>query len=95
MELWVGCVAGALEEREFEALLLEAGFENPSLEPTRIYEPEDARSILEEAGLDVAGFALAVEGRLMSAFVRATKPSAAVAGAAAGEEACCGPGCCA
>jgi ubiquinone/menaquinone biosynthesis C-methylase UbiE len=95
MELWVGCVAGALEEREFEALLREAGFENPSLEPTRIYEPEDARSILEEAGLDVAGFASAVEGRLMSAFVRATKPSAPVAGAAAGEEACCGPGCCA
>jgi ubiquinone/menaquinone biosynthesis C-methylase UbiE len=95
MELWVGCVAGALEEREFEALLREAGFENPSLEPSRIYEPEDARSILEEAGLDVAGFASAVEGRLMSAFVRATKPSAPVAGAAAGEEACCGPGCCA
>lgn len=76
MELWVGCVAGALEEREFEALLLEAGFEDPSLEPTRIYEPEDARSVLEEAGLDVDAFAGAVEGRLMSAFVRATKPPA-------------------
>jgi ubiquinone/menaquinone biosynthesis C-methylase UbiE len=95
MELWVGCVAGALEEREFEALLREAGFENPSLEPSRIYEPEDARSILEEAGLDVAGFASAVEGRLMAAFVRATKPSLALAGAGAGEEACCGPDCCA
>jgi ubiquinone/menaquinone biosynthesis C-methylase UbiE len=100
MELWVGCVAGALEEREFERLLLEAGFENPDLEPTRIYEPADARSILEEAGLDVDAFAAAVEGRLMSAFVRATKPT--LAGRAAGlplasasEEACCAPGCCA
>jgi len=76
MELWVGCVAGALEEREFEALLREAGFEEPSLEPTRIYEPEDARSFLEEAGLDVDAFAEAVEGRFMSAFVRARKPVA-------------------
>ena len=74
MELWVGCVAGALEEGEFEALLRDAGFEDPSLEPTRIYEPEDARSFLEEAGLDVDAFAEAVEGRLMSAFVRARKP---------------------
>ncbi|HUE77794.1 MAG TPA: arsenite methyltransferase [Longimicrobiales bacterium] len=96
MELWVGCVAGALEEGEFEALLRKAGFEDPSLEPTRIYEPEDARSFLEEAGLDVAAFAAAVEGRLMSAFVRARKPDASrdarpmVNGAP-----CCGPDCCA
>jgi arsenite methyltransferase len=107
LELWVGCVAGALEEREFERLLLEAGFEDPGLEPTRIYEPEDARSILEEAGLDVEAFAAAVEGRLMSAFVRATNPVAGArepAGAkmpaeslplaSVSAEPCCGPGCC-
>lgn len=87
MELWVGCVAGALEEREFESLLREVGFEEPSLEPTRVYEPEDARAFLEEAGLDVDAFTEAVDGRIMSAFVRARKPAAA--------EACCGPACCA
>jgi SAM-dependent methyltransferase len=74
LELWVGCVAGALEEREFEALLVESGFAHASLEPTRIYEPEDARSFLEEAGLDVDGLSKALEGRVMSAFVRARKP---------------------
>jgi arsenite methyltransferase len=74
MELWVGCIAGALEEQEFEALLREAGFEDPSLEPTRIYEPEDARSFLEEAGLDVDAFSETVAGRIMAAFVRARKP---------------------
>ena len=96
MELWVGCVAGALEEKEFERLLVEAGFEEPSLEPTRIYEPEDARSFLEEGGLDVEAFAAAVEGRIMSAFVRARKPESAPALVVTGqgEEACCGPGCC-
>jgi arsenite methyltransferase len=107
MELWVGCVAGALEEREFERLLVESGFEDPSLEPTRIYEPEDARSFLEEAGLDVDGLVAAVEGRILSAFVRARKPtngdpstngmSRARAGALPTrslEESCCGPTCC-
>jgi ubiquinone/menaquinone biosynthesis C-methylase UbiE len=74
MELWVGCVAGALEESEFEALLLEAGFEDPSLEATRSYGPQDARSVLEEAGLDVDALSEAVEGRIVSAFVRARKP---------------------
>lgn len=84
MELWVGCVAGALEEKEFEGLLRDSGFEDPSLEPTRTYRAEDARSFLEEAGLDVDAFAEAVDGRFMSAFVRARKPEAA----------CCGPSCC-
>ncbi|MFW6085447.1 MAG: arsenite methyltransferase [Gemmatimonadota bacterium] len=79
LEAWVGCVAGALEEEEFETLLREAGFEDPSLEPTRIYEPEDARDILEEMELDADAFAEAVEGRLMSAFVRARKPDEAQA----------------
>jgi len=99
MELWVGCVAGALEEREFADLLREAGFEDASLEPTRIYGLEDARSFLEEAGLDADGFAAAVDGRFMSAFVRARKPvneapSMTSATAAADETACCGPTCC-
>ena len=74
MELWVGCVAGALEDTEFEALLREVGFEDPSLEETRVYEPEDARSFLEEAGLDVDELASRMEGRILSAFVRARKP---------------------
>jgi arsenite methyltransferase len=74
MELWVGCIAGALEEREFEALLRDAGFEDPSMEPTRVYDPEDARSFLEEAGLDVEAFSETVAGRIMAAFVRARKP---------------------
>jgi arsenite methyltransferase len=74
MELWVGCVAGALEESEFEALLREVGFEDPTLEPTRVYRAEDARSFLEEAGLDLDAFQDSVDGRFMSAFVRARKP---------------------
>jgi ubiquinone/menaquinone biosynthesis C-methylase UbiE len=92
MELWVGCLAGALEEREFEALLREVGFEQPSLEPTRIYGVEDARAYLEEAGLDVAAVAQQVDGRFMAAFVRATKPAAKRT--ALPQAACCAPGCC-
>jgi ubiquinone/menaquinone biosynthesis C-methylase UbiE len=98
MELWVGCVAGALEDLEFEQLLRAAGFAEPTLEPTRIYEPEDARAFLEEAGLDVDAMAAAVEGRIMSAFVRARKPEPSAAAPALPvqrAEPCCGPGCCA
>jgi len=73
MPLWTGCVAGALEEREFIALLREAGFENASIEPTRVYTRDDAAALLEGAGLDLS-LADAVEGRIMSGFVRATKP---------------------
>lgn len=80
MELWVGCVAGALEEEEFLGLLREVGFESPSLEPTRVYEPEDARAFLEEGGLDVDALAQAVEGRILSAFVRGRKPEAGSGG---------------
>jgi arsenite methyltransferase len=87
MELWVGCVAGALEESEFTTLLEKAGFENATIEPTRVYSVEDARAFLEEAGLDVDAFSNAVEGRFMAAFVRATKPERVLA-------ACCGPDCC-
>lgn len=75
MELWIGCIAGALEESEFKALLLEAGFTDPEIEPTRVYEVEDARAFLENAGLDADELAPQIEGRFMSAFVRATKPA--------------------
>lgn len=78
MELWVGCVAGALEESEFLSLLEEAGFEEGSIEPTRIYRLEDARAFLADSGLDVDRIAAQVEGRIISAFVRARKPEAAL-----------------
>ncbi len=80
MELWVGCIAGALEEKEFERLLREVGFEEPTLEPTRIYRIADARALLEGAGLDVERLAPLVDGRFMAAFVRARKPAQARAG---------------
>ncbi len=92
MELWVGCVAGALEESEFARLLAEAGFEEASLEPTRIYRAEDARAFVEEAGLDFEAVRHAVDGRIMAAFVRARKPLEVTAPKQA---ACCAPGCCA
>ncbi|HEU0054818.1 MAG TPA: arsenite methyltransferase, partial [Longimicrobium sp.] len=75
MELWVGCIAGALEEDEFRAFLAEAGFVGIDIEPTRVYRVEDARAFLEGSGVDVDGMADAVDGRFMSAFVRATKPA--------------------
>lgn len=74
MELWVGCVAGALTEANFLRRLAAAGFEGISLEPTRVYRVEDARSFLEEAGLDVDIMAEAVDGKFMAAFIRARKP---------------------
>jgi SAM-dependent methyltransferase len=74
MELWVGCIAGALEEREYRRLLSEAGFVDIDMEPTRIYQFEDAREILSGAGLDVDVLAREVSGRIMGAFVRARKP---------------------
>jgi len=84
MLLWVGCIAGALEERKYAAKLSEAGFSGISIQPTRVYSIEDARSFLVETGLDVDAIAPLVKGRFMSAFIRATKPG--------GE--CCAPGCC-
>ena len=74
MELWVGCVAGALEENEFANLLREAGFVEPTLEPTRVYQFEDAQAFLGGAGLDTEVLAREVGGRVMGAFVRARKP---------------------
>jgi N-acetylglutamate synthase-like GNAT family acetyltransferase/2-polyprenyl-3-methyl-5-hydroxy-6-metoxy-1,4-benzoquinol methylase len=76
MELWVGCVAGALEEREFLQLLTDVGFERPSIEPTRVYRAEDARAFLADAGLDASGVE-EIDGKFMAAFVRATKPASA------------------
>ncbi|MDP1890297.1 MAG: arsenite methyltransferase [Gemmatimonadaceae bacterium] len=82
MALWTGCVAGALEEQEFLDLLLEVGFTDASIEPTRIYTRDDAAALIAGTGLDVA-LADQVEGKVMSAFVRATKPGAADAPGAA------------
>ena len=74
LELWVGCVAGALGEEEYRELLLRAGFESIGIEPTRIYQIEDARAFLEGSGLDTEVLATEVGGRVMGAFVRARKP---------------------
>ena len=76
MELWVGCIAGALADTEFLSLLKEAGFEDASIEPTRVYDLDDAKSFLVDAGLDFEKLAREVEGRVMGAFVRARKPLA-------------------
>jgi arsenite methyltransferase len=75
MLLWVGCVAGALEETEYRAKLHAAGFEGIDIEPTRIYRAEDAREFLENKGIDAGTIGSHVDGKFMSAFIRATKPS--------------------
>jgi ubiquinone/menaquinone biosynthesis C-methylase UbiE len=84
MLLWIGCIAGALEESEYIAKLEVAGFEDATLESTRVYNVEDARQFLTEAGVDVDAVAPQVNDKFFSAFVRANKPKAA----------CCQPGCC-
>ena len=84
MELWVGCVAGALGDYEYVAKLAKAGFENIDIETTRVYGVEDARAFLAGQGLDVDAMTKEVDGKFISAFVRATKSAA-----------CCAPGCCA
>jgi len=92
VELWVGCVAGAMEEFEYRAKLKAAGFEGIQIEPTRIYSVEDARQFLTAEGIDVDAIAPLVEGKFASAFVRAKKPAANQTGA---PRECCGPACCA
>ena len=77
MLLWVGCIAGALDENEYRAKLSAAGFEAIGIEPTRIYHVEDAREFLRGKGVDVDAIAPAVEDKFMSAFIRATKPKTA------------------
>jgi len=75
LELWVGCVAGALEETEFRRLLAEVGFVDVEIEPTRVYRLEDARELLEGLSADVGALATELDGRVMSAFVRGRKPA--------------------
>jgi len=75
MELWVGCIAGALADTEFDALLADAGFVDRSIEPTRIYHPDDARHFLAQAGVTVDPLE-APAGEVMAAFIRARKPAA-------------------
>jgi arsenite methyltransferase len=91
MELWVGCVAGALHEDEYKSLLRAAGFDAVDVEPWRIYAVEDAKQFLGEAGLDVETVAREVDGKIASAFIRATKSADLSVKAGA----CCEPGCCA
>jgi arsenite methyltransferase len=74
VELWVGCIAGAMEESDYAARLTRAGFAQISIEPTRVYNVEDARQFLSEAVIDVDAIAPLVEGKFASAFVRAVKP---------------------
>jgi len=95
MELWIGCVAGALEEMEYRDLLADAGFRRVEIEPTRIYKAEDAAAFLEGTGLDPKEFATQIDGKFMSAFVRGTKPAGkATPALPVKESACCGPECC-
>jgi SAM-dependent methyltransferase len=84
--LWVGCVAGALEENDYRAKLTAAGFEQVDVEPTRIYHVDEAREFLSGEGIDVDSIAPQVDGKFMSAFIRAVKPLQA--------KSCCGPTCC-
>lgn len=86
MELWVGCIAGALEEFDYRNKLFSAGFESIDIEPTRVYKVDEAREFLEAAGLDAATVGPLIEGKFISAFIRATKPASAAT--------CCGPACC-
>jgi arsenite methyltransferase len=81
--LWVGCIAGALSESEYISKLVQAGFVSPEIEPTRVYNIEDARAFLTAEGIDVDVIAPRVEGKFISAFIRASKPVG-----------CCAPTCC-
>jgi len=85
MELWVGCIAGALGNDEYVRKLTQAGFADVEVEPWRVYDVEDARAFLSDAGLDVDAVAPLVKDKVASAFVRARKPEA---------HTCCGPDCC-
>jgi trans-aconitate methyltransferase len=86
MLLWVGCIAGAMEHDDYAAKLAKAGFTGIDIEPTRVYDIEDARTFLNGQGVDVDAIAPQVEGKFMSAFIRAAKPI---------NPSCCAPGCCA
>ena len=88
LQLWAGCIAGALDEKEYRIKLAVAGFEAIGVEPTRIYRAEDARAFLGSAGADAERLAAEVDGKILSAFVRANKPARAAASP------CCSPNCC-
>jgi arsenite methyltransferase len=93
--LWVGCIAGALEENEYRAKLAAAGFEQVNVEPTRIYRVDDAREFLAGQGLDVDALAREADEKFMSAFVRAVKPAGpSLKNSAAESASCCDPTCC-
>ena len=94
MELWVGCVAGALSDEEFIALLRDAGFEKPTVEFTRTYDVADAHAFLVNTGVDADRIAREVAGRVGAAFVRATKPAAVVAPANSSRSCGCAEDCC-
>ena len=85
MELWIGCVAGALRDTDYVAKLTDAGFEDVGIEATRVYDVQDAKTFLAADGLDADALASQVEGLFASGFIRATKPKAG---------GCCGPDCC-
>ncbi len=85
MELWIGCIAGALEEADYLQRLRRAGFDDVAVEPWRVYEVADARTVLAGSGVDVDAVAATIEGRFASAFIRGRKPAA---------KTCCGPECC-
>src|SRR5256886_2667849 len=87
MELWVGCIAGALKDSDYIAKLAKAGFDGIDIEPSRVYSVDDARQFLAGQALDVEAIAPLIEGKFISAFIRATKPAHA-------EKSCCGPACC-
>jgi ubiquinone/menaquinone biosynthesis C-methylase UbiE len=86
--LWIGCVAGALEEKEYLNKLVSAGFDQIEMEPTRIYRTADAKEFLSSAGINADAIAPEVDGKFMSAFIRAVKPKPAASST------CCGPECC-
>jgi SAM-dependent methyltransferase len=84
VELWAGCVAGALHQDEYRSKLAKAGFEKMDVEPTRIYQGQDVRDLLSGTNLDAESIIAQINGKFASAFVRAQKPAVA----------CCGPDCC-
>ena len=94
MQLWVGCVAGALSDAEFVQLLSDAGFENPSIEFTRTYEIDDAKAFLVNTGVDADRIATEVAGRIGAAFIRATKPLAATPRPTSSRSCGCADDCC-
>jgi hypothetical protein len=104
MELWVGCVAGALTDADYKAKLAAAGFENADIEITRVYKVEDAREFLAGQGTEVQQLAQQVDGKIVSGFIRAIKPLTQAAASEApnatttkqpaAQESCCASSCC-